>query len=242
VRVGSLFSGIGGLELGLERAGMKTIMRSKSSTNTGPRLTGIATSNPLSENTVKRVSESTSIGSPQSTSSVAASPAKTSPSQEKAKDSQANVQDSGASSRAFGEVKPSWVIIENVPALRSRGLGTVLRDLSSLGYDAEWDCLPASAFGAPHRRDRVFVVAHAQRDAVRNESRRSGGESRKGSAFPGLFGQARPTPVAYLGTSITDLGGSVYGLSNRVDRLRCLGNAVVPQVAEHVGRLILAAA
>jgi len=63
--------------------------------------------------------------------------------------------------RLIGEIAPRWVVIENVPALRSRGLDTVLGGLAALGYDAEWHCIPASAVGAPHRRDRVWIVANA---------------------------------------------------------------------------------
>jgi C-5 cytosine-specific DNA methylase len=63
-------------------------------------------------------------------------------------------------SRLIGECSPQYVIIENVNGLRFRGMETVLRDLSSRGYDAEWETIPARAFGAPHRRDRVFIVAY----------------------------------------------------------------------------------
>ncbi len=55
-----------------------------------------------------------------------------------------------------------WVIAANVSALRSRGLDTVLRSLSEIGYDAEWHCIPASAVGAPHQRDRIWIVAYPQ--------------------------------------------------------------------------------
>ena len=71
--------------------------------------------------------------------------------------------------RIIGEVRPRYAIIENVAALLSRGLGDVLCDLSALGYDAEWHCIPASAVGAPHRRDRVWIVADA--DQPRLEGR-----------------------------------------------------------------------
>ena len=57
--------------------------------------------------------------------------------------------------------RPRWLLLENVPALRTRGLHVVLGDLLALGYDAEWHCVPAAAIGAPHRRDRIWVVAHA---------------------------------------------------------------------------------
>jgi DNA (cytosine-5)-methyltransferase 1 len=64
--------------------------------------------------------------------------------------------------RLIGELGPRWVVVENVPALKSRGLGRVLADLAALGYDAEWDCIPASAVGAPHQRDRIWLVAYPQ--------------------------------------------------------------------------------
>ena len=62
--------------------------------------------------------------------------------------------------RIIYEVKPRYVLVENVSALLGRGLGVVLRDLASVGYDAEWECLPASFVGAPHQRDRVWIVAY----------------------------------------------------------------------------------
>lgn len=64
--------------------------------------------------------------------------------------------------RLIGELRPRVVIVENVAALLGRGLGVVLGDLASLGYDAWWDCIPASAVGAPHRRDRLWLVAYAR--------------------------------------------------------------------------------
>lgn len=62
--------------------------------------------------------------------------------------------------RVVRELRPRYVIVENVAALVSRGLGEVLGGLAACGYDAEWDCIPASAVGAPHRRDRVWIVAY----------------------------------------------------------------------------------
>ncbi len=62
--------------------------------------------------------------------------------------------------KAIEALTPRYVIIENVAALRSRGLDQVLGALAALGYDAEWHCIPASAVGAPHRRDRVWIVAY----------------------------------------------------------------------------------
>jgi DNA (cytosine-5)-methyltransferase 1 len=66
--------------------------------------------------------------------------------------------------RVIAQARPRWCIIENVPALRSRGLDTVLRSLDSIGFDAEWHCVPAAAIGARHRRDRIWIVAYAYSD------------------------------------------------------------------------------
>ena len=62
--------------------------------------------------------------------------------------------------RLIRDVRPAWSIIENVSALRSKGLTLVLQDLCSIGYCAEWHCIPASAVGAPHQRDRIWILAH----------------------------------------------------------------------------------
>lgn len=64
--------------------------------------------------------------------------------------------------RIVRELRPWYVLVENVPGLLVRGMGDVLGDLAASGYDAEWQSLPAAAFGAPHIRERVFIVAHAR--------------------------------------------------------------------------------
>lgn len=62
--------------------------------------------------------------------------------------------------RAIDVLRPAFVLVENSPALTKRGLSRVLGDLSTFGYDAEWRCVPAAAFGAPHKRDRIWIVAY----------------------------------------------------------------------------------
>lgn len=62
--------------------------------------------------------------------------------------------------RIIREVRPRYVLVENVTALLGRGIGVVLGDLAEIGYDTEWDCIPASALGAPHQRDRVWIVGY----------------------------------------------------------------------------------
>jgi DNA (cytosine-5)-methyltransferase 1 len=71
--------------------------------------------------------------------------------------------------RAVRLARPKLVGLENVAALHNRGLGEVLGALAALGYDAEVDCIPASHVGAPHDRDRTWIVAHAQRSEWRHE-------------------------------------------------------------------------
>jgi DNA (cytosine-5)-methyltransferase 1 len=63
--------------------------------------------------------------------------------------------------RIIGEVRPRYVFVENSPALITRGLGVVLGDLAALGYDCKWTVLGAADVGAPHQRDRFWLVAHA---------------------------------------------------------------------------------
>jgi DNA (cytosine-5)-methyltransferase 1 len=189
--------------------------------------------------------------------------------------------------RIIGELRPRYVIVENVAALLSRGMGTVLGDLSSLGYDAEWHVIPASAVGAPHRRDRVWIVAdtngrrlHRMRadsgdggtlsekgqqwivcggrgsqDVADSENERDGrkddngkrqGASQK-NGLPlkprrgGRHGGLLKSGDAWWSVE-PDVGRVAHGVPSRVDRLRCLGNAVVPQIVEVIGRAIVKAA
>ena len=90
--------------------------------------------------------------------------------------------------RLVRELRPAFVIVENVAALLGRGLGDVLGDLASLGYDAWWDCIPASAVGAPHRRDRLWIVAYA-----RGQQHEGFGDALRREIAAGL---SRANPVA----------------------------------------------
>jgi DNA (cytosine-5)-methyltransferase 1 len=161
--------------------------------------------------------------------------------------------------RIVGEVRPRYVIVENVAALLGRGLARILGDLAALGYDAEWHCIPASAVGAPHRRDRIWIVAHAielseRRGTGRRETisgrPRDDIEGSGDDAIP-LANTGRLTPQRFrsnLGEIgepdwwlvESDVGRVADGVPNRVDRLRVLGNAIVPQIAEIIGRAIMA--
>lgn len=127
-------------------------------------------------------------------------------------------------------LRPDYVLLENVAAHLGRGFSGVLADLDALGFDAEWSIVSACAVGASHTRRRLFAVAYPHRDGkpvfpvdgeVARLSPTTGGRGRWG------------LPTAH--DVRTD-----DGVPDRVDRLRLLGNAVVPQVAEVVGRAIVA--
>ena len=64
--------------------------------------------------------------------------------------------------RVLGQLRPRYALVENVPGILIRGLGDVLGDLAELGYDAEWGSISAASVGAPHLRKRIFIVAHAK--------------------------------------------------------------------------------
>jgi DNA (cytosine-5)-methyltransferase 1 len=163
--------------------------------------------------------------------------------------------------RIIRELRPRYVLVENVSALLIRGLSTVLGDLAALRYDAEWECIPAFAVGAPHRRDRVFVVAYTHQSERQTRCCNSLGvaapsqsPTRASGALPDThdprlaFGQgshrpqgARTAPNRCGWWNVEPgVGRVVDGFPARVDRLRGLGNAVVPQVAEFVGQQIVA--
>ena len=169
--------------------------------------------------------------------------------------------------RIVGEVRPRYVLVENVAALLGRGIERVLGDLAALGYDAEWHCIPASAVGAPHRRDRVWIVAHTrcldsfgwggecggpQAAGPCDRAARSGEHARDvaDTNGAGCLEQWRGLPIrqelaaAECGgwwQSEPDVGRVATGVPARVDRLRALGNAVVPQIPEIIGRAIMRA-
>ena len=194
-------------------------------------------------------------------------------------------------------LRPSLVLLETTTALTyaGAGYGTVLGALAEIGYDCEWHCLPVAGFGAPHIRDRIFIIAKYRQGVERHEtevyciqcglpvfsgcgcehgewqcrdcgewtypwhySRADGcqtcGSTNVADAYGkrGRSGYAGRQHAAYVrqppGSSWgrwwrvePDVGRVAHGIPRRVDRLRGLGNAVVPQVAEVLGRAIAGA-
>ena len=142
--------------------------------------------------------------------------------------------------RVIGEVKPRWALVENSPALTGRGLDRVLMDLAALGYDAEWDVFGAYHVGAPHRRERIWILAHTD---TPGQQGRAGALERQGETprfthsrcdapdgieknrFTELRSERGQWPVE------PDVGRVAHGVARRVDRLRAIGNGQVPRVA-----------
>lgn len=142
--------------------------------------------------------------------------------------------------RVIRELRPRLVLLENTPGLLTSGFDSVLADLAALGFDAEWSVLSACALGAPHVRRRVFVFAYADSFVGEAWIRLRRADNRQGPIWEGLHCESQAICRRWLETT-RDNGGIADGIPTEVDRLRALGNAVVPQVAEWIGRRILEA-
>jgi DNA (cytosine-5)-methyltransferase 1 len=226
MNVGSLFTGIGGFDLGLERAGMRVAWQCESNEYRRKVLALRWPEVPCYDDVRALVADSDSGGWPQ-------------PQQGRQADSDSNAdallpsEHDGAGglvpvpvpyvdvlcggfpcqdlslagkgagiegsrsglwrefARLIGELRPRYVIVENVPALTFRGLDRVLADLAACGFDAEWDHLPAAAFGAPHRRDRLWLVAYPGGNGCGDGQRGPDGYERQALVGPRDAGQLR---------------------------------------------------
>lgn len=133
--------------------------------------------------------------------------------------------------RLVRELRPRYVLVENVAGLLDRGMGDVLGDLAAVGYDAEWDCLPAAAVGAVHIRERVWIVAYPA--GPRLQGRVPARRVWTGE-LPAVSDWWRTEPdVARMASGVPG------GVDDRIPRTRALGNALVPQIAELIGNRIL---
>lgn len=176
-------------------------------------------------------------------------------------------------------LQPRYALLENVPGILSVGrpayFGRILGDLAESGYNAQWDCISASAVGAPHRRNRVWIYAYPNRDSARFNRKaipvfgwgsfQEGSDTRwvrneiSDADIKGLSKRDEQRSVKTKTTRIftgseslrahtenrgkqwevePSMGRVADGVQSRVDRIKCLGNAVVPQVVTHVGRCI----
>lgn len=268
--IGSLFSGIGGLELGLERSGLG-------------RVVWQVEIDPFARSVLaKHWPEAVRYEDVRSVGKATLAPVDVVCGGFPCQDVSLAGKRAGLSGERSGlwfefrriieELAPSIVVIENVLGLRTAGLSRVLADLTDLGFDAEWSDLSAADVGAPHLRRRLFLAAtHAERIVVREQSgwleracREAAAESFDDgegwqAADASGIGQSRDRPSVRR-TPDEHRGGVAAGGRNRewwppvspirrVDdgipnrshgrRLKALGNAVVPQCAEVIGRAIL---
>lgn len=247
----SLFAGIGGLELGLERAGMTTVGQVELDPYCQRVLARHWPGVPRHDDV--RTAPAWWHGEPRPTIDVVCGGFPCQPF------STAGKMDGVIDERwgwpwmcdVIRSVRPRFVLVENVPALlRDAGaFGAVLGDLSELGFNAEWSIVPASAMGASHRRPRLFLLAYPDESEL-------GGRCGVSTVSPGWgdgdqladshrcrshIGRASD---AKSWASEPRVGRMADGPTSGVDRRRlyALGNAVVPAVAEHIGRQIMAVA
>ena len=170
--------------------------------------------------------------------------------------------------RVVSEVRPRFVFVENSPMLIHRGIGRVLGDLSSLGYDTRWTVMGAVDVGAPHQRDRAWIVAHSRHGGggdiwpaqTRPESSperpahpdQTGGSSEQSKTMANTSGQnaqrrwkslgvqeERDPPCGTGWWAVEPRVGRVAdGVAARVDRLKAIGNGQVPKVAATAWKLL----
>jgi DNA (cytosine-5)-methyltransferase 1 len=139
--------------------------------------------------------------------------------------------------RIVGELRPRYVVVENVTALLTRGIDVVLGSLAAIGYDAEWSVVSACAVGAPHVRRRLFVVAYPNGEHGRARLRYPDAQPHGPLQTVDRFARARAGWRARLANP-SALYRDADGIPAGMDRNRAIGNAVAPDVGEIIGRLI----
>lgn len=241
----SLFAGVGGIELGLEAAGMSTVGQVEIDPECRRVLARHWPEAPRHDDVLTTIEWWNSDARPPVNVVCAGFPCQ--PFSHAG--FQLGVNDERwmwpATAAIIRAVRPEYVLLENVSALvrDGRAFGHVLGDLHTLGFDAEWATLRASDFGAPHNRERVYVVAYPA--SVDGQSRRGlGASGERGPSLTarGLSGLAVPARRRAANTWLAGeprVARLVDGVPRQSHRLKCGGNAVVPAAAEHVGRLIV---
>jgi len=143
----------------------------------------------------------------------------------------------GEMARIICEVQPGYVFVENSPMLTSRGLGRVLGDLASMGFDAKWGVLGADAIGLPHRRERIWVLAtnSSNKYVERGGKKEVLGKPRIQSKFYNRVGKDELGLRSILSPGLCRTHN---GLPGQVDRVKALGNAQVPRVAATAWRIL----
>lgn len=249
MRFGSLFSGIGGMDLGLERAGMQCAWQveidpfcRKVLAKHWPDVMRYEDVRTVGKHNLEPV-DLIAGGFPCQDISNAG------------KRAGIDGERSGLWSeyhRIICELRPRFVLVENVAALLNRGMGRVLGDLSKSGYDAIWRVFSACEFGFPHSRERLFLIAYASSlrpyayilgNSFAPTQRNKDSQKRCKDWLKWKVGVANVLPKTW-GTEIQGNSEPVFlrvanGIPKQVDSIKGLGNAVVPQVAEWIGRRIM---
>ena len=151
-------------------------------------------------------------------------------------------QDSGLwaeMARIICEVQPRYVFVENSSMLTARGLGRVLGDLASMGFDAKWGVLGASEVGAKHRRDRIWIVGNSNNQPRLQASEEVNTQRGQWDAWKDIgweYWRRIPAPDWQISETVSD--GVLDGLANRVDRLKAIGNGQVPLCAATAWRVL----
>ncbi len=253
--VGSLFSGIGGLDLGLERAGMRVIWQSEIDSYACRVLKKHWKDVPNHGN-IKEIDWNNVERPDVICGGYPCQPFSLTGKRQGENDERHLFP---WVLEAISRLRPRYAIMENVRGHLSMGGTTVVASLASIGYDAEWRLVSAASVGAPHLRERVFIVSYpdssaapfgGQRETVSSESVRWGNDRSRSErdTWEISMGSTREIacvfpdrqPRASKWAIEPDVGRVADGIPNRVDRIRGLGNAVVPQVAEVIGRMVVA--
>ena len=236
MRVLDLFAGIGGFTLGLERAGFETAAFCEIDPYAQKVLAkhwpGVPIYDDVRTITAERLA-SDGIGVDVITGGFPCQDISTA-------GKQAGIQDGTRSglwsecARLLGELRPRYAIFENVTNLLNGERGAwfkrVLWDISKVGYDAEWHCIPASELGAHHHRDRIWIVAYP-----------NSAQCQRGR-LPFEISQEHSQPViSSWWETEPNVDRVADGVPARSHRLKCLGNAVVPQIPELIGHAIMGA-
>ncbi len=141
--------------------------------------------------------------------------------------------------RLIGEIRPKFIIVENSPELLAGWLGDILGTLATFGYDAEWHCIPLAATGAPHGRERAWIIAYPA--GFRQQGQ--GQLVKSIPSTPEAYRQADQLKRAFRQGDLPYVCGGHDGIPAYVDReaIAALGNAVGPAIPELIGRAILEA-
>jgi DNA (cytosine-5)-methyltransferase 1 len=233
--IGSLFSGIGGLDLGLERAGMQVAWQvendpycAKVLARHWPHVPNLGDVTTINWAEVPRV-DLIAGGYPCQPFSEAG--------KRGGSDDQRHLWPYMFD--AVRVLRPRLVLGENVTGHLSLGFDRVLADLASIGFDAQWSVVSACSMGASHMRRRLFWLAHPAGEGLPGwDAGPQGFPAAPRRLEPERLGSSALRPPDGVEPGVV---GGAHGIPTRVDRVQALGNAVVPQVAEHIGRLIVGA-